>query len=237
MPLSSANALQAKTGNVTATTAPVVLDAGTQAGSTVMVELAAGGVPLMDGGLQGRIPNGFEFDGVMTNAGLRYLHIFRKRDVAAGEGVAGSTSWDFSYVAATPWTWRVTEWDRGLEPIFPLEAPVVSGFASGTAPTSLSTGTTQQTSRSDVVCLAWHYWDGNSQPTATMNWSGHTNGFTERDELRWTSGAFEIGSSWSWLFSQTTGPFECTATINKNPRDASDNFVAMLVVYAATTYA
>jgi hypothetical protein len=238
MALSAANILQAKTGNIDATTAQVALDAGTQAGSTVTVEISLGGMSMMDGGMGGAIPAGFEFDGFSDADGIHYLHMFRKRNVAAGEGVAGSTTWDFSSVGPFPWTWRVTEWDAELEPVYPLEA-ISSNFATGTSPTSLSTGTAPasgNTSRSDLVCLAWHLWHRSAATAQSMTWSGHTNSFTVRDSLRWSTTSVEFGSCWSILFAAAAGAFETTATINLTTRNAGDVYVALLVVYAATTY-
>jgi hypothetical protein len=242
MSLSAANVIQAKSDHLTDTIAPVALDdpEGTKAGSTVIIEISGGGAPIMDGGMAGVIPDGFELDALgLVSAGARYLHVLRKRDVAAGEGILGSTSWDIAYVAAQNWGWRVTEWDRGLEPVSPLEA-VAYGSDGGTGPTSLSTGTAPaggNTGRSDLVALAWHYWSRSSNTAATGIWSGHTNSFTVRDTLRWTSGMTESESSWSWLFSPAAGQFETTATINLSPRVAADLYVALMVVYAATTYA
>lgn len=236
MPLSAANVIQAKTDKLSASTAPVVLDAGTRAGSTVTVEIYADSVPIMDGGIGGRIPDGFEFDASSVSAGSPDLHVFRKRNVAAGEGVAGSTPWNFTYITALNWIWRVTEWDTGLEPVYPLEARS-HNTATGTSPTTLSTGTTPQTSRGDLVCLAWHQWVRNANTAQSMTWSGHTNGFTERDAVRWTMGTSEYGISWSWLFAEAAGQFETTATINLATRAAADLYFALLVVYAATTYA
>lgn len=239
MPLTAANAVQAKTGSISDPVAAVTLDSGTQAGSTVTIEINAAGVPITDGGLGGRVPDGFELDGISIAGGSRLCYIFRKRNVTAGEGAAGGSpaSWDFTFQPTTSWYWRATEWDTGLEPVFPLEGPIVSDSALGTSPTSLSTGTTQQTSRADVVCLAWHHWHRGTATASAMTWSGHTNGFTVRDSIRATLGGFETGASWSWLFSAVTGQFETTATINLSPRDAGDFFVATMVVYAATTYA
>jgi hypothetical protein len=240
MSLSAANALQAKTGTSDQATASVVLDSGTQAGSTVVIEISSGGVSLMDGGMA-NIPPGFELDAILDVSGARYLHVFRKRDVAAGEGVAGSTSWDFSFITVSIWHWRVTEWDQGLEPVYPLDAAVSAG-SFGATPATQSTGTTQTTGRSDHVCLAWHHWQkgGTGGQVYTFAWSAHTNGFTERAQLRHTfvgANISDIASSWSWLFDIGQGPYECTATITQDPADTSAAYVALLVVYAATTYA
>jgi hypothetical protein len=236
MTLSAANALQAKTGNVVANTASVVLDAGTQAGSTVVVEISSTGNAITDGAVEGVIPDGFELDAIGLITGFKYNWVFRKRDVAAGEGVAGSTAWDFTYTPVTSlWQWRVTEWDQGLEPVSPLER-VSHAEASGTSVTSLSTGTTGTTDRAEAVALAWHFWANQISNAATFSWSGHTNGFTERDQQVVTPGSAKMCSSWSWKFD-TAASFETTATVNTTAPHASDVFSALLVVYAATTYA
>lgn len=233
MALSSANVIQAKTGSsINSATASVVLDAGTTEGSTVIVELYAGSVPFTDGGLGGRVPDGFETDAVSLSGTSKMLYVFRKRDVAAGEGVAGSTPWDFTYIAANNWAWRVTEWDTGLDPVFPLETSS-SNFATGSSPTDLSTGTTTETGRDDFAVLAWHHWHRVNAGVPTMSWSGHTNGFAERDELRYAFGTAEADESWSWAFhSGSVTTFETTATINLSDHNAADVFVALLVVYA-----
>jgi hypothetical protein len=236
MALSPANVIQQKTGSAVAATAAVALDAGTRQGSTVTVEIWCGGVPITNQGLQGRVPDGFETDayGVDSNSNP-ILYVFRKRGVAAGEGVAGATSWDFTYIASTIWCWRVTEWDTGLEPVFPLEA-VASNFATGTGATAVATGTTPQTSRANTVCLAWHHWQRVNAGVPTFSWSAYDSGFVERDQLRGASGTTEYCSAWSWLFNTTVGQYSCTATNTVTPsRSTSDVYFALLVVYAATT--
>lgn len=240
--ITAANVIQAKTGSTgTGTTsAPeVVLDAGTQAGSTVTIELWAFNTPFTVEGLEGRVPDGFETDAMSVDPnGNAQLYVFRKRDVAAGEGVAGSTPWVFGYLSAIGWCWRVTEWDTGLDPVFPLEI-AVSNWASGTGATTVSTGTTTSNGRADTVCLAWHFWSNGVGDGAgvTVSWGSHTNGFTERDELRGVVGSSDYCASWSWAFNTATAQFETTATNTISSRHATDNFWALLVVYAATTYA
>ena len=235
--ITAANAIQQKTGSANANaTAAVALDNGTQAGSTVTIEIWCGGVPITGGGLGGRVPVGFETDAYgVDNSGSQQLYVFRKRNVAAGEGVAGSTSWDFTYVAATNWYWRVTEWDTTLEPVSPLEI-ATSNFGTGTGVTSLSTGTTTQNGRANTVCLAWHHWHRAGGGAPTVSWSGHDNGFVERDELRGSSGTTEYDASWSWAFNTSVGTFSCTASNSISSRSAQDVFFSLIVVYAAITY-
>lgn len=227
--LTAANVVQARTGSVAANTScEVWLPAGTQAGSTVTVELIGpSSWPTQ--------PDGWEMDATSTTGGRTW--VLRKRAVAAGEGVQGSTSWIWTYVAGVDWFYRVTEWDTALEPVSPLEA-FAFNETSGSAVTTLSTGTSATTSRPNVVALAMHWWQmalGNS--AQTFDWTGHTNGFTERDEGRFTSPNNEAAVSWSWAFATTTGAFECTATANTTPKQAGDAYRALLVVYAATTFA
>jgi hypothetical protein len=234
--LSAANVVQATTGTADSTnTASVALDAGTQAGSTVIVELWAAGASMMDGGMTGRVPAGFEYDACGSTSANRVLQTFRKPNVAAGEGVAGSTAWDFAPGFPTNWGWRVTEWDTGLDPVFPLET-TVGNFATGTSPTNLDSGTTTENGRAITVCLGWHLWQRSSVTAQSMTWSNHTGGFTERASLRQTYTAVEMGSSWSWRFNTTVGQYATTADINLASRDGGDVYVAQVVVYAATTY-
>jgi hypothetical protein len=229
--LSAANAVQAKTGSLAGgNPASVALDNPCQQGSTVTIEIQAAGSPLTS---VGTVPDGWELDAnsVDTNT-VNLLLVFRKRQVAAGE-----QSWDFGYISNFISAWRVTEWDTTLEPMSPLEA--VTAFAtSGTGPTTLSTGTTATTSRAGVVCLAWHHWQRALATAQSMTFSGHTNGFTIRDELRFTGGTdAEYADCWSWKFSEAAGSFETTATINLATRNALDLYVAQMVVYAPMTYA
>jgi hypothetical protein len=238
--LSTANVVQAKSGQVTGNTASVALDAGTQAGSTVTIEISSMGAPFTDGsGLATTVPDGFELDNIGKITGINCLWVFRKPDVAAGEGVAGSTAWDFTYAtSSTGWCWRVTEWDAALEPTSPLEA-IAANEASGSGVTTLSTGTTPTTSRAAVVALAWHYWQnaGGSAGSQAFDWTSHTNSFTERDELLYTVGTTRCASCWSWLFASATSTFECTATASTSPHAATDTYSGLMTVYAATTYA
>ena len=232
------NAIQSKTGWADANTAAAVsLDSGTRAGSTVTVEIWCGSVPITQGGLSGRVPAGFETDAcAVDNVNTPQLYVFRKRNVAAGEGVSGSTSWDFGYVAANNWYWRATEWDTNLEPVGPLEARS-GNFGTGTWITSLSTGSTPTTSRAPTVCLAFFHWHRAGGGAPTVSWTSYDNGFTERDQIRRASGTTEYCAAWAWAFQAATGAFSCTGSNSISARAAGDIFYAMLVVYAATTYA
>lgn len=227
--LSAANVIQAKTGFAAAASpgdpVTVSLDSPCLGGSTVLLEVTLGGLPIMDGGLGAVVPDGFAFDG---SDGAPYCNYFRKPEVAAGE-----QSWQFHSNIPTDWGWRVTEWDAGLDPISPLEI-LVSAVSTGSAPTTQTTGTTTQNGRANAVCLAWHF--ANLTSAASGSWSGHTNGFSERDELSVASGTTWWVSSWSWAFAASPAQFECTATLSGGTRSASDSLVGMAVVYAATTY-
>lgn len=226
--LSAANVVQAKTGTLTnGNPAQVVLDAGTTAGNTVTVEMY--GPALWPG-----MPDGWQYDGTAPDA-APLLWCFRRSGVAAGEGVSGSTSWDWTYIAATNWLWRVTEWDTGLDPVGPFEAFAAGTTQNGTGVTAQSTGTTPSTNRAEVVALATHSWHRLANTAQSFDWSGHTNGFTERDDTRATMGNAEYDLSWSWLFASTPGTFECTATVNLGTRAASDSYNSLIVVYAAAT--
>jgi len=139
-------------------------------------------------------------------------------------------------VTTNVWAWRVTEWDTALEPVFPLEQ-AVTNWVDG-APATLSTGTTPTTNRANVVCLACHLWYRVSGNGTQATWSSHTNDFVERSQFRGDLGAVApvgVALSWSWKFATATGTFETTAS--RDLGTASDEEVAMLAVYAATTYA
>jgi hypothetical protein len=226
--LSAANAVQAKTGSTTNNAVnEVYLDAPTAEGNTVTVELF--GPNSYPGGPGATV--GWEYD-ANDGAGGR-CWVFRRSGVAAGEGVQGSTAWTWD---STPvpfnWLWRATEWDQGLEPVSPLEA-WASNLVTGVQAT-VSTGTTPPTNRAEVVALAMHHWQmaaGNS--AQTFDWDAHTNGFVERDELRFTATNTEQDICWSWLFASATGTFECTATANTTPKNVGDAYRGLIVVYAA----
>jgi hypothetical protein len=223
--LSAANVLQAKTGSSNATTtAPVALDNPTTPGGTVIVEINGPTTnPVMPA-------DGWELDYYGTPS-LQQM-VFRYSD-----GPGGETSWTFTnFLGGTPfataWHWRVTEWDLSLDPVSPLEA-AAAATASGTGVATLSTGTTSVTNRAETVALAWHMWRRASNTAQTFDWSGHTNGFVERDEIRLTQATLEFDSCWSWAFTDTAAAAECTATVNLVTRNAGDNYYGMVVVYAA----
>jgi hypothetical protein len=234
--LTAADAIQAKTGSQTGTAINVSLDSGTQEGSTVIIELVGAGTSMTDGGEEGKVPAGFEFDGLASLTGLRYLWVFRKCPVSAGEGVSGSTSWDFTPGISSDWSWRVTEWGPNLEPVSPLER-VISNTATGASVSSLSTGTAAAPDRDPVVALAMHCWRRAANTGTVYDWINHTNGFVERDQVRRSVGVSEQLISWSWAFLTGSGSIECTATISPTPGGAGDFFFALLIVYAATTTA
>jgi hypothetical protein len=219
--LSAANVIQAKTDSASnANPVDVVLDNPTTEGSTVTLEMwgpaAWPGMPSQPG-----------WEGAQ-------LWAFRRSDVAAGEGVAGSTPWTVTYFTATNWMWRVTEWDRGLEPVSPFERAASNGVAGATSTLSTTT-TSPDTNRAETVCLATHLWfTTGSDPTKHFAWTGHTGGFTERDQLRASFASSEACASWSWRFNSATGVYECTAT-EDTVTGGGDSNHALLVVYAATT--
>lgn len=220
--LSAANVVQAKTATVSNNaTAAVTLDNPTTAGGTVTVEMY--GPALWPG-----MPDGWEFDNATSPA---QLWTFR---YSGGPG--GETSWSWTDIGPRNWAWRVTEWDMMLEPFSPYEAGG-NNTDSGSAVTTLSTGTTNTTNRAEVVALATHVWSyALSDNSRTMTWDSYTNGFAERDELRqsFTPLTQEMSAAWSWLFADTTGAFESTATVTKSASNASDTYYGLVTVYAAT---
>lgn len=233
MPLSAADAIQAKTGTAQAATAAVVLDAGTTEGSTVTVEMLAGFTPITDGGMTGRVPDGFEVDAISTGTANKIIWVFRKSNVAAGEGVAGSTSWDFAYLAAIAWTWRVTEWDVELEPVSPVEATASFSQASP-APSPHTSGTTVTSNRGDVMALAQHLWWRIPSAGEAISWGSYTNGFTLRDQVTWTASTTRICHAWSWAFSSSAASFETSPAISGVTPGANDTACAMVAVYATS---
>jgi hypothetical protein len=216
--LSAANAIQAKTGTQAAsTTAAVTLDNPTTPGGTVTVELYG---PISWPGM----PAGWEFD---ATAGFQ-VWMFR---YSGGPG--GETSWTFSFTFPIDWIWRVTEWDATLDPVSPLDAQPGTNTAGGSGVATMSTGTTSTNVRAETVALAMHMWRFAPAQARTVSFGGHTNGFVERDENRWSTGAAEIDACWSWLFNDTAGTFECTATVSNSAPNASDTYYGLVVVYAA----
>jgi hypothetical protein len=67
----------------------------------------------------------------------------------------------------------------------------------------------------------------------TLDFSGHTNGFVEQDEVRLSMAAQELAASFSVAFADTPGTFECTATVNTSAPAAADSYYALISVYAA----
>lgn len=233
MPLSSADVIQAKTGPLPpssgATSVEVSLDNPTQEGSTVIVEMVG---PAVWPGM----PDGWEFD-VNTPAAGPFLWVFHRAGIPAGEGVAGSTGWTWGYIAPTNWIWRATEWGPNLEATSPLEevAAPAGTAASGSGVSSVSTTTTPTTNRAEVVALATHLWvyAANADPSRTFGFGPYTNGFTERDEVRFNAATGEYAVAWSWAFAQATGTFETSATVTTSAPNANDAYYSLLAVYAA----
>lgn len=225
MPLSAANAVQAKSGTANnLQTVSVALDNPTSGSGDHTVTVEMYGPALWPG-----MPDHWEYDGNAPEA-APILWAFRRPQVPAGE-----SSWDWTYIAATNWLWRVTEWDSVLDPVGPFEAFKAGTTQNGTGVTTVSTGTTPSTNRAEVVALATHSWHRLANSAQSFNWSDHTNGFSERDDVRATLGNAEYDLGFSWKFAEATGTFECTATVNTSPRDAADSYNALVVVYAATS--
>jgi hypothetical protein len=222
--LSAANVIQAKTdwSTVASTSIPVDLDAPTTGGGTVTVEMY--GPPLWPGQ-----PDGWEYD-VMAGQRIWY---FRRSNVPAGE-----STWTWTSVSPVTAMWRVTEWDAGLDPVSPLEA--ANGTSTGGAGvTTLSTGTgvPNPNSRAETVALAMHCWtfsQPGGDPTRVVTFTGHTNSFTVRDTARLSPTNQDLAACWSWVFDDTVGSFETTATVGNNAPDASDVYYAAVAAYAAT---
>lgn len=225
MPLSEANVIQAKTGTADSLqTISVTLDNPTRGGGSVIVEMFG---PTVWPGM----PDGWEFD-CLAIPEAPILWCFRLPQVP----VIASPSWDWTWISQTSWLWRVTEWDIGLDPVGPFEVSA-NNSATGASVTTLSTNTTPTTNRAEVVALATHVVAYNAAgPAVTLDFSGHTNGFIERDQARLSQLNAEWVASWSWAFPQATGTFETTATVTNSSPLAGDSYYALMGVYAATTF-
>jgi hypothetical protein len=229
MALSAANAVQAKTGTVGGAgqqTVDVTLDNPTSGSGdhSVIVEMYG---PIVWPGM----PDGWEFTCFAIPDAAILWHFYRP-NVPPGE-----SSWQWTDpIGARVWAWRVTEWDSVLDPVGAFET-YSQNSASGASVATLSTGTTPATNRGEVVALATHLTTHQaSAPGMTLNFSGHTGGFVERDEARLSLASQELDASWSWAFGSTAGAtYECTATVNTSAADAADSYYALLGVYAATT--
>lgn len=220
MPLSSANVVQAKTGQALGQNpVSITLDNPTGAGNTVTVELFGPAV-------YPTAPDGWDYD--LSSPGFAPVQWnFHRAGIPAGE-----SSWDFTYIVATDWIWRVTEWDTALDAVDPLEQ-TSTGSASGLGVTSLSTGTTPTTVRAEVVALAMLSWAWGGTSAQAFDFGAWTSSFTERDEARVSGTNVEYDLAWAWLFADTSGSFGTTATITTTP-DRSATYAASLVVYAAS---
>jgi hypothetical protein len=240
--LSTASALQAKSGGVRGGPVSIGLDSPCTAGSTVTVELWAGGIAFADfaPGYAGAVPDGFQLDGctTATTAVNRFLYTFRKT-VTAGEQ---SWSWN-SLAAPLDWLYRVTEWNADLEPVSPLEGYAGDYYAEPTTPNppaTFSTGTAPSagnTNRASVVALACHMFRATA---GTFSFSNLTGGFDQRDALSNftpSGSAYHYWTVWSWKFAQAVGQFECTASCARTGAASGDNYASLVTVYAATTYA
>jgi hypothetical protein len=225
MALSAANAVQAKTGTADSQqTISVTLDNPTSGSGdhTVIVEMFG---PTVWPGM----PAGWESD-CFAIADAPILWAFRRPQVPAG-----LSSWDWTWISQTSWLWRVTEWDSVLDPVGPFEVSAENS-ATGASVSTLSTGTTPTTNRAEVVALATHVAVHPASNTGmTLNFSGHASSFTERAEQRLSLLNAEWDASWSWLFAQAAGTFECTATVNNSAPAAGDSYYALMAVYAATS--
>jgi hypothetical protein len=222
MALSSANVIQAKTGTADSlTTISVTLDNPTTGGGTVTVEMF--GPSVWPG-----MPDGWDFD-CFAIPSAPILWAFRLPNVPAG-----LSSWGWTWIAPTSWMWRVTEWDTALDPVSPFEV-TSNNSATGSGVATVSTGTTPTTNRAELVALATHVAvHTTSAPGMTLNFSGHTNSFTERDEVRLSLLNGEWQASWSWVFAEAAGTFETTATVNNSAPAGTDSYYALMAVYAAS---
>lgn len=216
MPLSDADFVHENSGAVTtAGTSHVVSLAGadsTVAGNTVLVFMktgASGATP----------PAGFVVD---KDAGT-LLVVFRKSDVAAGEGLAGSTPWTFTTAGNTTSEWYVVELSN-VDPVEPLDASVTATGGPSNGGT-LSTGTTLLNAGLHTAVFA--AFGATKVGASTESWSGYTNGFEEVVDLDSVGAQLAVARK---FVTGTTGTFSTTATLATTQGGAVTSY-ALIVAY------
>lgn len=217
MPLALTDFIQVNSGGFNAASGSATLPVGTTAGNTVLVLLFTHGptvTPL----------SGFAFDRSAFVFNNQRLEIYRRSNVPADE-----TSWTITLSASAKCAWVACEVES-LDLLTPLNA---DAFATTTAQTGVSTGTTGQTIAVDGVCIAAHgVYDGASATSPT--WSNHSAGFAELAEQGANDGSTSVGLSVSLLFPGKVGTFSATAD---NTVSGGGPCAAAMVVYASATSA
>jgi hypothetical protein len=206
---SNAGGFNSTTGNATA--------AATTAGSTLLliVGLASGSANLSPNPPTGFTPAGGEG---ATFGSFPKVFFYRKSNVAAGE-----TSWTISMGVAGLVCWSVLEYDN-LDLTTPKDVGVASA-STASAATSVSTGTSAQSTTYSAVVVAAHM-ALNATNTTVPTWSGQTNGFNEVTDAGIAGASTAAGLAVSVLETGALGTFSSTGTSS-----VTANLASTLVVY------
>lgn len=169
MSLTEDNIVQTNSGATTsaATSVNVSLPSGTTAGNTVVVVIGCttGAITAPAGFVAGKSQN--------------EVNLFYKSEVAAGEGVSGSTHWTFTTIGSVTYAWVADEWTN-IDSVEPVDGSAgTSSSISNDA--TLSTGTSAQSAGLSTV--AYGAWLSAKPSTDTHSWAGYTNSFTEIVEV------------------------------------------------------
>jgi hypothetical protein len=224
MPLTDESILQENSGATSAqsTTIAPSLQAGTTAGSTVLVVIV-GGISFS------AVPTGFVLVEEVARSSSSAIRLYRKDSVAAAE-----TSWTWTAVANSGFAWWAAEaTDIAQDATFNVSAELDNGTTITDGATR-STGTTSPTYAQQTMALAFHgSYLSTTSSLQTGTWGSHTNDFVEVANQRSTvSGTGQqAGLSVSRKFLSTSATLECTATIT-GP-SASEVGWGMVVALAA----
>jgi hypothetical protein len=204
--------------NTTGTSINVTLPSGTTAGNTVeiIVTFMSALTP----------PAGMLLD---KSAGGVAVAVYRKPDVTAGEGIAGSTPYTFTFSNPGPtnqmFSWLIRE-ISDLDLIDPLDASAHAGPDSKSNGQTMSTGTTPLNAGLSVEVLA-AFAHANTDST----WSGYTNNFEELADTPYASGSgYQLAVARKFVDGMT-GQYETTATLAT--AEAADQTYALIVAYRA----
>lgn len=207
-----ATIVQSNSGGYNAASGNATLPSGTAAGNTLILVVGTSSTGLSSA------PTGFTADGP-TFATVGRIAVYHKSNTSAGE-----TSWALANTAQII-CWSVLEVE-GLDLDTPKDVAVTSA-SSASAATSVSTGTSPQSTTYDAFVVAVHS-AANTTNGTVPSWSGQTGGFSEVTDSGTTSGTAAVGLAVSTLTSQQLGTFSSTAT-----SDTTANLRATLVVYTA----
>jgi hypothetical protein len=211
MPLNVDSIVQQKTGDFSATSGTVSLDAATTAGNHVLICAMSGRADGTFANLGA--PAGFSWVTIELSASTGTHNTSPSAWIKATAG--GETSWTLAF-QTTPHsqvTWACFE-ITGLDQTEPrhIYDTFPDPFDDSGTVSSRSTATIPVTTSYDVLVFALHaaYNDGAAIP----GWSGHTNGFSEVADVGRTDGANGIALSVAVKGSQTLTQHECTASLD-----------------------